>query len=52
MSDAEIEAKVRELARYGCPTLDPARLIDAVWSLDRAADAGAVMALTTPKGHP
>jgi 2-methylcitrate dehydratase PrpD len=48
MSDSEIEAKVRELARYGCPTLDPGRLIDAVWSLDRAEDAGAIMALTTP----
>ena len=45
MSDADIEAKVRALARHGCPGLDPARLIDAVWSLDRAADAGAIMRL-------
>jgi 2-methylcitrate dehydratase PrpD len=48
MSDAEIETKVRDLVRYGCPALDPGRLIDAIWSLDGAADAGAVMKLTTP----
>ena len=45
MSDADIEAKVRELARHGCPGLDPAPLIDAVWSLDRATDAGAIVRL-------
>jgi 2-methylcitrate dehydratase PrpD len=45
MSDADIEAKVRALARYGCPDLDPAPLIDAVWSLDRATDAGAILRL-------
>ena len=45
MSDADVETKVRELARHGCPGLDPARLIDAVWSLDRAADAGAIVRL-------
>ena len=47
MSDADIEAKVRDLTRYGCPTLDPGPLIDAVWSLDRSADAGAIMKLAT-----
>ncbi len=45
MSDADIEAKVRELARHGCPDLDPSPLIDAVWSLDRATDAGAIVRL-------
>jgi 2-methylcitrate dehydratase PrpD len=45
MSDADIEVKVRELARHGCPGLDPAPLIDAVWSLDRTADAGALLRL-------
>jgi 2-methylcitrate dehydratase PrpD len=45
MSDSEIEAKVRELARYGCPQLDPSPLIDAIWSLDRSTDAGSVMRL-------
>jgi 2-methylcitrate dehydratase PrpD len=42
MSDAEIEAKVRELAR-----LDPGPLIEAVWSLEHSADAGAIMQLAT-----
>jgi hypothetical protein len=45
MSDTDIEAKVRDLARYGCPKLDPSPLIDAIWSLDRNADAGSVMRL-------
>lgn len=48
MSDSDIEAKVRELARYGCPGLDPSPLIDAIWSLDRSTDAGAVMRLAVP----
>jgi 2-methylcitrate dehydratase PrpD len=45
MSDADIEAKVRDLVRYGCPKLDPSPLIDAIWSLDRSPDAGAIMRL-------
>jgi 2-methylcitrate dehydratase PrpD len=45
MSDTDIEAKVRDLARYGCPKLDASPLIDAIWSLDRSADAGSVMRL-------
>lgn len=48
LSDIEIEAKVRELARYGCPELDPGPLIAAVWSLDRYPDAGAIMRLAVP----
>jgi 2-methylcitrate dehydratase PrpD len=48
LSDAEIEAKVRALARYGCPALDSSPLIDAVWSLDRAADAGAIVQRASP----
>lgn len=43
--DADIEAKVRDLARHGCLKLDPSPLIDAIWSLDRSTDAGAVMRL-------
>jgi 2-methylcitrate dehydratase PrpD len=45
MSDTDIEAKVKELASYGCPTLDPSPLIDAIWSLDGSPDAGSVMRL-------
>ena len=39
MTDAEIEAKLRELAALKVLGLDTRRLIDAVWSLDRAPDA-------------
>ncbi len=48
LTDAEIEAKVRDLARHGCPGHDPGPLIDAAWALDRATDAGAIMALARP----
>lgn len=48
LSDAEIEDKLRRLAAHGCPGLDPAPLIDAVWSLDRSSDAGALMAFARP----
>lgn len=48
LADGEIEDKLRRLAAHGCPGLDPAPLIDAVWSLDRSPDAGALMAFTRP----
>jgi 2-methylcitrate dehydratase PrpD len=43
MSDAELEAKFRSLAKYGTPTLDAERLIAAIWAMDDAHDvAGTV----------
>ena len=49
LSDGEIEAKFRTLAAYGAPHCrDAEKLIDAVWSLDTSADAGAIMALARP----
>ena len=45
LTDAEIEAKLRELAHYGCPGFDPAPLIDAVWTLDQAQNAADIMRL-------
>lgn len=47
LSDAEISAKLRTLAAHGCPGFDPAPLLDALWRLDEASDAGAVIALST-----
>jgi 2-methylcitrate dehydratase PrpD len=44
MTDKDIEAKVYELCAFGGSGCDPAPLIDAVWSLEVAADAGALMA--------
>jgi 2-methylcitrate dehydratase PrpD len=51
LSDAAIEAKLRALARHGCPGLDPGRLIDAVWSMDRSDDVGQIMRLAVPPGR-
>jgi len=48
LSDAEIEAKVRTLAAYGAPQVNVEALIEAVWSLDRAADASRIMKLAAP----
>jgi|SRR5580692_10449670 2-methylcitrate dehydratase PrpD len=38
MSDVELEAKFRSLAKYGSPTLDPERLIAAIWAIDDEHD--------------
>jgi 2-methylcitrate dehydratase PrpD len=45
MTDADIEAKLRELMKHGRSRKDPAPLIDAIWNLDRAPNAASVMAL-------
>lgn len=45
LTDDELDAKLRELCRWGGSGCDAGRLADALWSLDTAADAGAVMAL-------
>jgi len=45
LSDADIEDKLRELCRHGGSGCEAEPLIAAVWGLERAADAGAVMKL-------
>lgn len=50
LSDADLEAKLRTLAGEAAPWVDAGRLIEAVWTLDKAADAGALVRLTVPKG--
>ena len=45
LSDADLEAKLRDLAAFGRSGCDTAALIDAVWSLDSNSDAGQVMRL-------
>jgi len=47
MSDADLTEKLAMLAEYGGFGRDTAPLADAVWSLDRAPDAGALMKLCT-----
>jgi 2-methylcitrate dehydratase PrpD len=51
LSDAEIEAKFRQLAAYGCPDCEADRLIDAIWSLHRAENAGDVVKLAALKAR-
>jgi 2-methylcitrate dehydratase PrpD len=48
LTDAEIEAKLRALAAEATPWCDVARLIDALWTLDRATDGAVLMALVSP----
>jgi 2-methylcitrate dehydratase PrpD len=48
LTDADLEAKLVELASFGGLRRDVRPLIEAVWGLDRAQDAGAVMALACP----
>ena len=45
LSDRDLEDKLKELCRYGQSGCDAKRLIEAVWALDSAADAGALMRL-------
>jgi 2-methylcitrate dehydratase PrpD len=45
LTDADLEAKLRDLAAFGKSGCDAAALIDAVWSLDSSRDAGQVMRL-------
>ena len=52
MSDADLEAKFRDLAALGAPGVDAARLIDAVWSLDAAAEASTLARLAVPRAGP
>jgi 2-methylcitrate dehydratase PrpD len=47
LSDIDLENKVRELAEYGLSGCAVQRLIDAVWSLEQATDAGALMQRAT-----
>jgi 2-methylcitrate dehydratase PrpD len=47
MSDADLMEKLSMLAEYGGFAGDVAALSDAVWSLDTAPDAGALMRLCT-----
>jgi hypothetical protein len=49
MSDAQIEAKVREHAAISAPGVPVERLIDAVWALDRTDDAGEVARLSASR---
>jgi 2-methylcitrate dehydratase PrpD len=48
LSDADLERKLRALAAYGCPALDPGPLIERLWALGELTSAGSVMELARP----
>jgi 2-methylcitrate dehydratase PrpD len=43
LSDADLDAKLKELTAYGAPQVDTQRLLDTLWTLDTAADAALPM---------
>jgi 2-methylcitrate dehydratase PrpD len=45
LTDADLEQKLRDLVEYSGSKADAARLSEAVWSIEEADDAGAVMEL-------
>ena len=45
LTDADLEHKLRDLVAYSGADCDVPRLVEAVWTLDKAHDAGAVVAL-------
>lgn len=50
MTDSDLEAKLIALAEYGCPGLETAPLIDAIWSINRRDDVRAIIEMTSNKG--
>lgn len=49
LSDEEISEKFRILAAHGCPGYDPQPLLTALWGLEKAPDAGAVIRLSAAR---
>jgi 2-methylcitrate dehydratase PrpD len=51
LSDAQLEAKLRDLCRYGGSGVDGARLLAALWSLPGSGDAAAAIRQTSLSGN-
>jgi hypothetical protein len=49
LSDHDLEDKLRMLAAGWDPHWDATPLIDAIWTLDKAADASKLASLATPR---
>jgi len=49
LTDADVVRKFEALAAYGCPGLDVRPLLERLWQLESAVDAGAVMASARPQ---
>jgi 2-methylcitrate dehydratase PrpD len=48
LTDAEIEHKLVTLAAHGCPGLDTAPLVDAIWSLENVSDVRDLLRRAVP----
>jgi 2-methylcitrate dehydratase PrpD len=48
LTDTELEQKLITLAAYGCPALDPAPLVDVIWSLENVDDVRDLMRCAAP----
>lgn len=48
MTDEQLEAKARDLARAGCPAANMTRLIQGVWTLEKQGDAAALLSAAVP----
>jgi 2-methylcitrate dehydratase PrpD len=48
MTDAQLEAKARDLAREGAPEVNMTRLIQGVWALEKQGDAAALASAAVP----
>jgi 2-methylcitrate dehydratase PrpD len=49
MSDAELDAKVRELVAFGAPLVDASGLIAAIRDIEETNDVSQILRLTAPK---
>jgi 2-methylcitrate dehydratase PrpD len=47
LADEDLERKLRDLAEFSGARCDVSRLIEAIWSIDKTEDAGAVAALAS-----
>lgn len=52
LTDHELEMKLHDLCLYGRSGCDADRLIDAIWSLEDAQDAGSVVRLAAAASNP
>ena len=51
LSDVQLEAKLRDLCRYGGSGVDDERLLAALWSLPGSGDAAAAVRQTSLSGN-
>jgi len=48
LTDQDLENKLRDLGRFGAPTVDTTKLVDVIWSIDTMQDVGNLLKIATP----